>query len=129
MNVAASRPAVFDASAVLALIQGEPGAKKLYPLLPDAVVSAVSLAEVLGKLVTKGVPLPEARAAFDALHIEVAEFDASQAITSASYVRKGISLGDRCFLAAAGVGGTGWTSDHALAGIAGAQTPALKFFR
>ena len=46
---------VLDASALLALLNGEPGSDKLTPeLLNDAVSSAVNLAEVQGKLVEKG---------------------------------------------------------------------------
>jgi hypothetical protein len=65
----ADRP-VFDASAVLALMQGEPGADKLRELQPSAVVNAVNAAEVLAKLVNRGVPATEAQAAYDALHLE-----------------------------------------------------------
>ena len=66
----ANRP-VFDASAVLALMQGEPGADKLRDLQPDAVVNAVNAAEVLAKLVNRGVPAAEAQAAYDALRAQV----------------------------------------------------------
>jgi len=54
---------VFDASAVLALMQGEPGADKLKHLQQFAVVNAVNVAEVLAKLVSRGVPAAEAQAA------------------------------------------------------------------
>ena len=55
----AHRP-VFDASAVLALMQADPGADKLKDLQPDAVVNAVNAAEVVAKLVNRGVPAAEA---------------------------------------------------------------------
>jgi ribonuclease VapC len=46
---------VLDASAILAVISGEPGAEKLTPdLLARAVSSTVNLAEVQSKLVTRG---------------------------------------------------------------------------
>jgi PIN domain nuclease of toxin-antitoxin system len=120
---------VFDASAVLALMQGEPGADKLRDLQRDAVVNAVNAAEVLAKLVNRGMPPVEAQAAYDALHMETTPFEPALAGISARYVHKGVSLGDRCFLAAAHRHGTGWTSDHHLATLFGSRVPALKFFR
>lgn len=122
-----SRP-VFDASAVLALMHGEAGAEELKELQPDAVVNAVNAAEVLAKLVSRGMPAEEAQAAYDALHLETAPFDAALTLISARYVRKGVSLGDRCFLATAHRLGPGWTSDHDLGALFRDATP-LKFFR
>ena len=120
---------VFDASAVLSLLQGETGAEKLRELQPEAVVNAVNTAEVLAKLVNRGMPVKEAQAAFDALHLEMTPFEPALAAISARYVRKGVSLGDRCFLAAARVHGLGWTSDHDLAALVGSLGPPLRFFR
>jgi len=124
----ANRP-VFDASAVLALMQGEPGADKLGDLQPDAVVNAVNAAEVLAKLVGRGVPAAEAQAAYDALHLETTPFDPAMVAVSARYVCKGVSLGDRCFLAAAHRHGSGWTSDRDLGALFGSRVPRLNSFR
>jgi len=124
----ADRP-VFDASAVLALLQGEPGADKLRDLQPHAVVNAVNAAEVLAKLVNRGMPPTEAQAAYDALHLETTPFESNMVALSARYVHKGVSLGDRCFLAAAHQHGSGWTSDHELGALCGSLVPALSFFR
>jgi len=122
----AGRP-VFDASAVLALLQGEPGEEKLREAQPQAVVSAVNVAEVLAKLVDHGIPPRQALAAFGALHLETLPFDSAAAENSAAYVAKGTSLGDRCFLAAAHLHGLGWTSDRNLGSLPG--VPPLRFFR
>jgi PIN domain nuclease of toxin-antitoxin system len=124
----ADRP-VFDASAVLALMQGEPGADRLKDMQPDAVVNAVNAAEVLAKLVSRGMPATEAQAAYDALHLETTPFEPALAAISARYVRKGVSLGDRCFLAATARQGSGWTSDRDLGTLFGGRVPALRFFR
>jgi len=124
----ASRP-VFDASAVLALMHGEPGADRLKAVQPDAVVSAVNAAEVLAKLVSRGMPAAEAQAAYEALHFETTPFEPAMAAISARYVRKGVSLGDRCFLAAAERNGSGWTSDRDLGTLFGGRVPALNYFR
>ena len=124
----ADRP-VFDASAVLALMQGEPGADKLKDLQPNALVNAVNAAEVLAKLVNRGMPAAEAQAAYDALHLETTPFDPAMVAISARYVGKGVSLGDRCFLAAAHRHGSGWTSDRDLGALFGSRVPPLNFFR
>ena len=129
MNPGNGGKAVFDASAVLALMQGEPGADRLMDLQPDAVVNAVNAAEVLAKLVSCGVPAGEAKSAYDALHLETTPFEPAMVAISARYARKGVSLGDRCFLAAVDRHGSGWTSDRELGKLCGGRVSALNFFR
>ena len=55
---------VLDASAVLALLNAEPGAETVAEQLAtgDAVVSAVNFAEIMGKVFERGVPEPDAAA-------------------------------------------------------------------
>ena len=120
---------VFDASAVLALLQGETGAEKLRQIQSEAVVNSVNVAEVLAKLVSYGMPATEAQAVFEALHLEVTPFEPAMAQLSARYVHKGISLGDRCFLAASHMHGSGWTSDRDLRTLLGKIVPQLNYFR
>ncbi len=48
--------AVLDASAVLALLFGETGADAVRPRIRGGLISTVNLAEVLAKLVDKGLP-------------------------------------------------------------------------
>ena len=110
-------------------MQGEPGTEKLTKLLPGALVSAVNQAEVVAKLVNHGMPVAEAQSAFDALHLEVTAFDADLAAILAQYVRKGISLGGRCFLASALRYGRGYTSDRDSAKWLSKLAPDLEFFR
>ena len=123
------RRPVFDACAVLALIQNETGADRLTRVAKDAIISAVSVAEVLAKLCSKGMPLNLAIAAVDALYLEVVPFDPEDSVASAGYLGKNISLGDRCFLACAAKYGTGWTSGHELGSIRNKRLPPLKMFR
>ncbi len=118
--------AIFDASAVLALLLDEPGAEQLRAAQADAAVSAVNEAETLAKLVGRGVPLAAARRALEALHLETIPFDSMATALSGRFVRKGVSLGDRCFLAAVKVAGAGRTSDRALGDTPGVT---LRFFR
>ena len=96
---------VLDASAVLAVMQCEEGTDRVIRLLPSAVISAVNVAEVLAKLVQKGVPDRTAVEAFNALNIEVAPFGLSEALSSVSFVHPKLSLGDRACLATATVKG------------------------
>ena len=97
---------VLDASAILAFIQGEPGSEKLTPaLLSNSICSAVNLAEVHGKLVSRGWSVDEAwEDAFSPTQ-EVIPFDLSQARTAGDLVAQtrtlGLSLGDRACLALA----------------------------
>ncbi|HEY6347098.1 MAG TPA: PIN domain-containing protein [Bryobacteraceae bacterium] len=120
---------VFDASAILAILQDEPGSEKLLKLRAGALVSAVNAAEVLAKLVSRGMGLREASAAFEALDLDVIPFTPHLAAISARYVKKGVSLGDRSFLATVYQHGRGWTSDRDLPKLVGNLTPRLSFFR
>ena len=95
---------VFDASALLALLNNEPGADRLTPeLLNDAVSSTVNLAEVHTKLVSQGGDPEEAWE--DALSPirEAVAFTTEHAKIAGSLVSQtralGLSLGDRACLA------------------------------
>ncbi|MBI5014109.1 MAG: type II toxin-antitoxin system VapC family toxin [Deltaproteobacteria bacterium] len=94
---------VFDASAILALLQNEPGAGEVEARLLGAVICAVNLSEVVGKLMDVGMPEEEARQAVDALSLTVIPFDAPLAWQTAALRprtrRFGLSLGDRACLA------------------------------
>ena len=97
---------VLDASAVLALLNQEPGAQKLTPeLLREAVASTVNLAEVQTKLVRAGGEPDEAWELACAPISEAAPFTSEQAKTAGTLVNQtrplGLSLGDRACLALA----------------------------
>ena len=97
--------AVLDASAVLALLFGETGADVVRPRVRSGLISTVNVAEVLAKLVDKGVPADEAARAVDMLGMEPVPLSVEQAQLSAalrSTTRAaGLSLGDRACLALA----------------------------
>lgn len=97
--------AVLDASALMALIRGEPGADTVVSCLSRAIISTVNQAEVQTKLVSAGID--EALAWW---HIAEARcpsvpFDEDQARIAGALVRVtrpyGLSLGDRACLALA----------------------------
>ncbi len=112
----------LDASAVLALLAGEPGAEEVAAALPRAVISAVNLSEALAKLVDAGVPANEARTALRTLTLEVSPFD-EEAAFAAGALRPatrgaGPALGDRaCLALAAARGIPAVTTDRAWRGL------------
>jgi ribonuclease VapC len=97
---------VLDASALLALLNREPGADKLTPqLLRTASASTVNLAEVQSKLISRGIDPEDAwEAALSPIH-EIEPFTPEQAKTAGSLIRQtkalGLSIGDRACLALA----------------------------
>jgi ribonuclease VapC len=95
---------VLDASAIIAVISSEPGAEKLTPkLLARAVGSAVNLAEVQTKLVSRGWTSGQAWEDATSPVREVLPFDERQAKIAGDLVTQtrhlGLSLGDRACLA------------------------------
>jgi ribonuclease VapC len=97
---------VLDASALLAVLNAEPGADNLPPsLLHDAVCSTVNLAEVQSKLVDRGIQPDDAWAAALSPIREPAVFTEEHAKTAGSLVAQtrslGLSMGDRACLALA----------------------------
>lgn len=95
---------VLDASAILAVIGGEPGTEKLTPaLLARAVGSAVNLAEVQTKLVSRGWTPEQAWEDATSPVREVVAFDEHQARLAGDLAIEtrhlGLSLGDRACLA------------------------------
>jgi PIN domain nuclease of toxin-antitoxin system len=95
---------VLDSSAVLALLNREPGAEQLTAeLLSVAACSTVNLAEVHSKLVSLGLSEREAWAAATSPVNEFVDFTATHAQLAGDLVRQtrplGLSLGDRACLA------------------------------
>jgi len=97
---------VLDASAVLAVLNGERGEKKVIPLLSESAISSVNLSEVAAKLLEAGMDEASAQIAISVLGIgEVAEFTEDLAWAAARLrpltKQYGLSLGDRACLALA----------------------------
>ena len=95
--------AVLDASAVLALLQEEPGADEVESLLDSALMSSVNLSEVIQKAEQHGVNTEGLEYDLEALGIEFRDFDVGTARPAAELWSKGsgLSLGDRACLALA----------------------------
>lgn len=96
---------VLDSSAVLAVINGEPGAEIVAALINDSLLSAVNFAEVMTKLVERSGSLERARNALANLDLNVVDFDRDLAENTSGLVAqtqvRGLSLGDRSCLALA----------------------------
>ena len=94
---------VLDASVILAVLGQEPGADVVLRLLGDTMVSTVNLAEVQGKLVSRGVPADDAWEGARSLAGEIVNFDSEQARLVGTLLpqtqKLGLSLGDRACLA------------------------------
>jgi PIN domain nuclease of toxin-antitoxin system len=94
---------VLDASVILAVLGQEPGADFVLRILGDTAVSTVNLAEVQGKLVSRGVPAADAWEGARSLAAEVVDFDSEQARLVGTLLPQtqalGLSLGDRACLA------------------------------
>jgi PIN domain nuclease of toxin-antitoxin system len=94
---------VLDASAILAVLNREPGAERVLPHVMNTVASAVNLAEVQGNLVSHGIPREEAWDASISVVQELIAFDGEQAELAGSLLPEtkpfGLSLGDRACLA------------------------------
>ena len=94
---------VADASAILAMLDREPGHQRIEAALPATVMSTVNLAEIVTSLINKGIPAADARRTTESLEIETVPLDRELAL-AAGVLRKvtrshGLSLGDRACLA------------------------------
>lgn len=100
---------VLDASALLALAFGEPGAERVRDALDSAVMSTVNYSETLAKLLDRGIPEPVARLTLDALALPRIDFDTAQAEAAARLRHPtralGLSFADRACLALAQTNG------------------------
>lgn len=117
-------PFVLDASALLALMQSEPGAEVVDALLEDqdCVASSVNMVEVGSKLIDKGLPPNQLARTLAASDVQVIDFDAEQATLCAQLRAAtrdlGLSLGDRaCLALARGLQATAVTADRAWADL------------
>jgi ribonuclease VapC len=113
---------VLDASALLCVLFGEPGAERVETVLSGAQVSAVNFSEVVAKLVDRGAPDDIIVGDLRELDIDIIQMDHAQAERAGLMRRKtraaGLSVGDRACLALAGMrGAVAVTADRAWAGL------------
>ncbi len=98
-------PVVLDASAVLALLLGEPGADRVRARRAGAIISAVNYAEVLARTARLCGSPDEAARRVGQHEFAVIPFDRAAAAAAAALEPAGrplgLSLADRCCLALA----------------------------
>ena len=109
---------VLDASAVLAVIQEEPGAERIESHLDTGCISAVNLAEIVGKLQDRGLGDNEIDELIALLDLDTRILDKEGAVFMGKLRQPtklaGLSLGDRACLALAhSIGATAITMDRA----------------
>ena len=100
-----SSKVVLDASALLCLLNDEPGADRVVDVLTRSITGTASLAEDVSKLRDRGSPLDEVREALGGLHLDVRSLTPAQALIVGDLrpatKALGLSLGDRACLALA----------------------------
>jgi ribonuclease VapC len=117
-----SRRVVLDASAVLAVAHGEPGAEAVEPLVDGAALSTVNWSEVARVCLSAGRRPEALSAVLSDAGCETIEFTAEDADRAArlwpATRSAGLSLGDRACLALAGrLGVPAVTADRAWVGL------------
>ncbi|RYF22942.1 MAG: PIN domain-containing protein [Oxalobacteraceae bacterium] len=110
---------VLDASALLCLLNDEPGADRVAEVLTRSLIGATNLAEVVLKLRERGLSLDEVREALGGLHLDVRPLTPSQAMLIGDLRPAtrplGLSLGDRaCLALAIELNAVIYTTDDAL---------------
>jgi len=97
---------VVDASALLAMLQGEPGADAVAMILATSVVSAVNWSEVVQKARSHGVDVTDLGQDLTHLGVEFAPFTTVEASAAADLWHRGarsLALADRACIATAQV--------------------------
>ena len=96
---------ILDSSAVLAVLRNETGASVVLEALPDSVICAINLGEVVQVQIREGKTREQAAAVINALQIPVVDVDADLAIYAAELrmkvLKQGISQADSICLALA----------------------------
>jgi ribonuclease VapC len=108
---------VIDASALLAMLQSEPGGEKIEPLLNSSVISSVNWSEVVQKTLAKGISIDGLWLDLEVLGLQLEPFSFEDAEEAAKLwqVTKamGLSLGDRaCLTLAKRLDAEVWTADR-----------------
>ena len=96
---------VIDASALLSMLQGEPGSERMRELLPGGAMSAVNWSEVLQKLRARGRDPGQLPDLLTDAGMRLVPFTADDAALAAELWSRtkawGLSIGDRASLALA----------------------------
>ena len=115
--------AVLDASALLALLRGEPGAERVRSVLRNSAITTINFGEVVGFYARRGASEPDIRRLLHALPVERIPFDEELAYVVGLMLpatsNAGLSLGDRaCLGLAARFGVKALTADRSWSRVA-----------
>ncbi len=116
---------VLDASALVAMLRDEPGARKVADAIADARMSVFNYAEVVSYFIYAGMDQYDIDAMLDPLPVELVPADKDLARLAGHLrgptARAGLSLGDRfCLALAKRKGLPAWTADQEWKRVAGA---------
>jgi PIN domain nuclease of toxin-antitoxin system len=125
---------LLDTSALLAMLNGEPGGDRVTTIIADACMSVINLAEVASYFVHLGMPPRDVDAMLLSLPITLVPADAALALAAGHLrgvtARAGLSLGDRfCLALAAREGLPAWTADRQWAQVADAVGVEIMLIR
>ena len=125
---------VLDASALLALLKGEPSGAKVASVIADSAISVVNLSEVVSHFVRAGMPTRDVEDMLNALPFTLVPADAGLAWEAgrlrADTAEAWLSLGDRFCLALANREGLpAWTADKAWKAVASAANVKVVLIR
>lgn len=114
---------IFDTSAILALLNDEPGSDRVAHHIGDGLISAVNFQEVITILLRQAMPMEAALDLLDALHLDIVPHSRTDAMDAAALYPTtriyGSGLGDRsCLALAKRAGLPAWTADRQWALIA-----------
>jgi PIN domain nuclease of toxin-antitoxin system len=92
---------VLDASAVIAVLKDEPGAKVVTEVLAQSIISAVNWCEVVQKMHERSIDVARLSVILEGAGLKIAVFDAADAVVAAHLWQtgSGLSLADRACLA------------------------------
>jgi ribonuclease VapC len=93
---------VLDASALMALLNDEPGAAVVEEHIEKSCISSVNFTEVLSKMLEQGIPIKDAQIILNNFNLEIIAFDEEQipgvSLLRLDTKRYGLSLADRVCL-------------------------------
>ncbi len=116
-----TREYLLDASALLAVLLGEPGQERVLEVLDRSFIHSVNVAEVIARLIRSGVPPRAAEDAVEQLQLETEQTSADAAACGELLGARrdlGLSLGDCvCLATAARSGAVALTTDRAWAQV------------
>lgn len=125
---------VLDASALIAMLKGEPGTDAVAAVIAGSRIGVFNYAEVVSHFIHLGMPEGDVDAMLDPLPMTIISADKLLARDAgrlrASTAKAGLSLGDRfCLALAKREGLQAWTADKAWMAIAEAAGVELVVIR